>query len=128
MDVHLDTAASPEALWAILTDTQQWPIWGPSVRAVASPTRYIQRGTAGRITVTGIGLRLPFEITAFEPGRRWCWRVGRLPATGHRVDPLPGGGGRIVFEIPPWAFAYAPVCRLACRRIARLAAAAPPRP
>lgn len=123
LEVGLDTPAAPERLWAILTDTRQWPDWGPSIRAVASPTRYIGPESTGSVTVTGIGLHLAYRITAFDPGRRWCWRVAGLPATGHRVDPLPGGGGRVVFELPRWALAYIPICRAACRRIERLAAA-----
>ena len=123
LEVGLDTPAPPERLWEILTDTRQWPAWGPSIRAVASPTRYIGPASTGSVTVTGVGLRLAYRITAFEPGRRWCWHVAGLPATGHRVDPLTGGGARVVFELPRWAFAYVPVCRAACRRISRLAAA-----
>ncbi len=121
LEVGLDTPAAPEDLWDVLTDTRQWPAWGPSVREVASAERYIRAGSTGTVVVTGLGLRLGFRITELEPGRRWCWSVARLPATGHRVDPAPGGGARVVFELPRWAFAYAPVCREACRRIARIA-------
>ncbi|WP_187147860.1 SRPBCC family protein [Halorhodospira halophila] len=121
LEVGLDTSAAPQRLWEVLIDTHQWPVWGPSVREVVSADRYIGAGSTGWVVVIGVGVRVGFRITAFEPGRRWCWSVARLPATGHRVDPLPGGGGRVVFELPRWAFAYTPVCRAACRRIVRMA-------
>ncbi|MFP4648850.1 MAG: SRPBCC family protein [Halorhodospira sp.] len=121
LEVGLDTAVPPAAVWDVLTDTHQWPVWGPSVREVTAADRYIGAGSVGSVVVTGLGVRLGFRITELEPGRRWCWSVARLPATGHRVDPLPDGGARVVFELPRWAFAYIPVCRAACRRIVRIA-------
>jgi hypothetical protein len=133
LEVSRRVAAPREACWELLTDTERWPAWGPSVRAVESPSRVIEPGTRGRVRVPG-GLWVPFRVTDCE-AYRWSWRVGRpggeprLPATGHRVDPdpAPGGGegrGRgclVVFEVPPAAAPYALVCRRALRRIERLA-------
>ncbi|MFB1490805.1 MULTISPECIES: hypothetical protein [unclassified Thiocapsa] len=41
--------------WRILTDTREWPIWGPSVRAVEAPADLIGPGMRGRIQ-TPVGL------------------------------------------------------------------------
>ncbi|PSQ45792.1 polyketide cyclase [Halobacteriales archaeon SW_7_68_16] len=118
--------APPDAVWTALIDTTAWPDWGPSVRAVDSPDRYVSLGTAGHIRTLG-GLRVPFEITRFDadaPTRRWTWRVARLPATGHRVAPVDGAAAcRAGFELPPLAAGYAPVCRRALTRLDRLATA-----
>ena len=109
--------------WDVLTDTDRWPAWGPSVRAVESSERYIQQGTTGRVK-TPVGLWVPFEITGCAD-YRWTWRVARIPATGHRVDSVErehseNEACRVVFEIPLLAGGYVPVCRRALERIESL--------
>jgi hypothetical protein len=114
--------APREAAWDLLTDTERWPDWGPSVRAVECDQRFIQPGTTGRVRLPG-GVWLPFEIATCAK-YRWTWRVARVPATGHRVDPPAEGTDegrcRIVFEIPPLAAGYVPVCMRALGRIVSL--------
>lgn len=107
-----------DSAWDVLTDTEQWPDWGPSVRAVDSNDRYIEPGMTGRLQ-TPVRIAVPFEIVDCEP-YRWTWRVAKIPATGHRVD----GGGvdserncRVVFEMPLIAAGYVPVCQRALERI-----------
>jgi len=120
--VAREIAADREAAWDLLTDTDRWPAWGPSVRAVECDRRYIEAGTTGRVRLPG-GLWLPFEIAACAP-YRWTWRVARIPATGHRVDAHATGppeeGCRVVFELPVLATGYAPVCLRALERIESL--------
>ena len=115
-----DIDAPTSVVWRLLTDTDEWPRWGPSVRAIEAPTRVIGFGTRGRVQ-TATGLWLPFEITAWQPERYWAWRVAGVPATGHRVEPLAPQRCRVSFSIPRWAPFYRPVCRSALRRIAALA-------
>jgi hypothetical protein len=109
-------AAPAGVAWRILIDTREWPIWGPSVRAVEAPAQLICPGMRGRIQ-TPLGLWLPFEITRWEPEHAWSWRVAGAEATGHRVTPLGPGRCRVTFEIPRWAPFYRPVCDAALRRI-----------
>src|SRR5512139_1214051 len=116
LEVATTLDAPATIAWGLLTDTHAWPQWGPSVRAVEAPTRYINAGTRGRVQTT-IGLWVPFEITDWEEGRAWAWRVAGVPATGHRVTPLTASSCRVTFTIPTWAPFYAPVCRTALRRI-----------
>jgi hypothetical protein len=117
--VAREIAASQDDAWDLLTDTDRWPDWGPSVRGVVCDRRYIEAGTTGRVRVPG-GLELPFRITACGP-YRWTWRVARIPATGHRVDAPADGEAtercRVVFELPVLAAGYAPVCLRALARI-----------
>jgi hypothetical protein len=114
------TLDAPAAVaWQLLTDTHAWSKWGPSVRAVDAPRRYITAGTGGRVQTTP-GLWLPFEITEWEEGRAWSWRVGGIPATGHHVTPQTATTCRVAFSIPRWAPFYVPVCRIALRRLASL--------
>lgn len=119
----LDLPASAAHLWRLLTDTEAWPRWGPSVRAVESPRRFIGPGLRGRVQ-TAVGLWLPFEITHWQAGRAWGWRVGGVPATGHLVEPLGRDRCRVTFTVPAWAPLYLPVCRLALRRLRDLATGA----
>lgn len=118
-------AAPALRVWQLLVDTHAWPQWGPSVRAVDAPVRFIAAGMHGRVQ-TALGLWLPFEITDWEEGRAWAWRVGGLPATGHRVTPATGNSCHVAFTIPSWAPLYVPVCRLALRRLAALATGSGP--
>ncbi|BCW68291.1 hypothetical protein NicSoilB4_30540 [Arthrobacter sp. NicSoilB4] len=130
-------AASAEDVWTLLTDTGQWPAWGPSItgvepartgipagpeagRAAEPGSGGLAAGSRGRVR-TVLGVALPYTVTALEPGRYWSWSVAGLPATGHRVVPQ-GGGCLVTFTVPWWAPAYLPVCALALRRIERIAA------
>lgn len=74
------------------------------------------RGTVWTVA----GVRLPFTVTEFEPGRRWSWTVAGVPATGHQVSAA-GHGCLARFEVPWWAVAYLPVCAAGLARIDRLA-------
>ncbi|MFB6223112.1 MAG: SRPBCC family protein [Haloarcula sp.] len=113
-----DVTAGADTVWDIMTNTDDWPDWGPSITAVDTDSQYIQRGTTGRIRVAG-ALWLPFEVTACAP-YRWSWDVARLPATGHFAEERTTGSV-VGFEIPPLAGGYAPVCVHACNRIAEMA-------
>jgi len=110
-------AADPDDCWDLLVDTEQWPEWGPSVRAVDTDRRYVEEGLTGRVKLPG-GIWLPFEITSCVD-RRWTWDVARVPATGHFAEPL-SNGCRLGFEIPLLAGGYAPVCVRALDSMERL--------
>ncbi len=89
MDIAHLIDAPCDRVWDLLTDTQQWPKWGPSVTGVRCADRFIRQGSRGEVR-TALGLWLPFAITEFTPTKRWSWRVSL-------------------------------VCRLAARRISRMA-------
>lgn len=111
-------ARPPNEAWDRLVDTDAWPEWGPSVAAVECDERRIGPGSTGRVRVSGVGVWVPFEITDLSwdgAAGRWTWRIWRLPATGHAVDPV-DGGCRVAFELPLAAAAYVPVCRRALAR------------
>ena len=82
IQTDLEIPAPAAVAWRLLTDTEAWPRWGPSVLAVEAPARFIGPGTRGQVQ-TALGLWLPFEITDWQPDCRWGWRVAGLPATGH---------------------------------------------
>lgn len=119
-----DVRAPAPVAWALLTDLDRWPDWGPSVRAARLESGPLGPGARGTVT-TALGFDLPFEVTEFEPGRSWAWSVGGVPATGHRVDPLGPSDCRVGFGVPAIAFPYLAVCRVALARIADLATREP---
>jgi hypothetical protein len=111
-------ARPPGEAWDRLVDTAAWPEWGPSVAAVESERRRIDAGVRGRVRVRGLGAWVPFAVTSLDwdgERGRWTWRVARVPATGHAVEPV-ADGCRVAFEVPLAAAPYVPVCRRALAR------------
>lgn len=124
VEVAREMAVPAATVWELLVRPARWPDWGPSVRAVECADERIVAGSSGRVRLPG-GLWLPFEITGFRPlaaetAGRWGWEIREIPATGHRVEPR-GDSCRAVFEIPPLAAGYAPVCYRALSKIEGLA-------
>lgn len=117
--VSKDFDTPADRVWDLLIDTRTWPLWGPSVSAVAFPERFVHANAAGRIR-TPIGIWLPFEVTRFEPRRFWDWRVAGVPATAHRVDPVGPLRCRVTFVVPTWAVGYGIVCQAALKRMQRV--------
>jgi uncharacterized protein YndB with AHSA1/START domain len=123
--------APAAVVWRVLTDLDQWPAWGPTVRAAtlhrsddADPG--LMAGARGTIT-TIVGVDLPFEITEVTEGRSWSWQVAGVPATSHAVEPVAAARCRAGFGVPLPAAPYLAVCAVALRRIERLAADPPTR-
>jgi len=107
-----------ERAWEVLTDTARWADWGPTVTDVRSDRRFVRAGTRGEVEVLG-GPWIPFVVTACDD-YRWTWDVADIPATGHRVEPEPYERSRVVFELPPLAAGYVPVCVRAISNVERL--------
>jgi hypothetical protein len=118
-EVNRSLQAPCSRIWEIITDTHTWPEWGPSVREVQCPTRFIHKATEGKVK-TAVGIWLPFIITGYEEGRFWSWKVAHIPATGHRVAPQGDAICKLTFEIPLFASPYAYVCKVALDRIERM--------
>ena len=105
--------------WLLLTDTQQWPRWGPSVTQVDCKQRFIGNDSEGKVR-TLLGFWVPFTITEYRDQRFWSWRIGRFPATGHRISVVNESSCVVAFDLPWWAFPYLIVCRIALGRIRKL--------
>lgn len=119
LEVSRLIAAPMAEVWELLVNVEHWPEWGPSVRGVELDTLRISAGSRGTVITRG-GLRLPFDITTFEPQRRWSWRVAGLQATDHTVEHV-GDGTVVRFGVPVLVAPYTGVCALALRRLERLA-------
>lgn len=117
---HKEIDASSEVVWALLTDLERWPDWGPSVRKAELRHERFELGATGTVT-TALGPRLGFEITAWEPGARWGWKVAGIDATDHVVKPVGNHRCRVSFGVPLVVAPYLAVVHLALHRIKTLA-------
>ena len=112
---------SPLVLWDIITDTEKWPRWGPTVKQVRLPERIIHQGSKGKV-LTSLNIWLPFEILEYEHPRYWTWKVASVKATGHRIQALDDKACILWFDVPLMAAPYTLVCRMALARIGKLLA------
>ena len=111
--------APASQVWRTLTDTATWPLWGPSIRKVDFPQRFISANAQGRIQIP-LGIWVPFTVERYEPKHYWDWRVGGIHATGHRLVPVAQDQTMLYFTVPAWAAVYGIICRIALVRIRRL--------
>ena len=111
------------AAFDVLVDIELWPQWGPNVRSATMDDRPMRLGSEGTVT-TAVGVRLPYTVTSFVPGRSWAWEVAGIAATDHLVEPLGSTRCRVTFGVPFVATPYLGICAVALRRIELLAVAA----
>ncbi len=120
--VHRTIDAPAAAAWALLTDLDRWPSWGPSVAGASiDPPGAFVTGATGCVK-TSIGPSLRFQLDEVVPGERWSWSVGGVTSTSHSVESVGDGRARIGFGVPVWAPVYLVVCESALRRIEQVLA------
>ena len=119
MSICRNMAAPPETVWGILTDSQLWSTWGPSVFDVDCQDRYIRLGSKGRVQ-TLFSVWLPFTVSEFRDLDFWSWRIGSYSATGHSLIRTTNTSSTLCFDMPWWAAAYLPLCWLALIRIEKI--------
>jgi hypothetical protein len=76
----LDTAASPEQLWAIYSDVPGWRRWMPNLEAIQFKGPF-ESGAQGYATVdVGLSADVQFRLENVEPLKRYdvVWTVGPL--------------------------------------------------
>lgn len=74
--VSIHIAASPERVWAVLTDAAGYPVWNSTVTHIEGPIELGQK----------LAIRVPISprvfsprVTEFEPHQRMIWRDGAAP-------------------------------------------------
>ncbi len=107
MALHLKTItdidASPEAVWAVLSDLPSYPSWNPFIREASGQLAAGERLDLKMQPEGGRAMRFRPTVLEAEPGRELRWR-GRLVAPGvfdgeHRfaIEPT-AGGSRLIQE------------------------------
>lgn len=96
----IETAASPEAVWALFRDVQGWPRWNAGIETIALEGPF----AAG----TGFVMKPPgqdaFRSVLTEVRENECFvdetRIGDLViAVAHRIEPLSGSRTRITYSV-----------------------------
>jgi uncharacterized protein YndB with AHSA1/START domain len=117
---HRDIDAPAEALWDLLTDPQRWADWGPTVVRAELRSEQFEEGATGIVT-TFVGVDVNFEVTAYDDGVSWAWKIAGVTATDHTVEPLGADRCRVGFGVPWAAAPYLSVCQLALQRLEQIA-------
>ena len=93
-----EVAASPAAVFEVLADAEGWPAWFPQVRdgGYSTPPPH-GLGSRRKVLLNG-GARFQETIIAFDPPRRYTWRVDscNVPMFSALVEDWsvePAGGG-----------------------------------
>jgi hypothetical protein len=96
-----EIAATPEEVWAVLTDTARFPEWNPFIPALAGELREGARLEVRIAPPGGRAMTFKPTVRVVHPGRelRWLGRLG-LPGVfdgehAFVLEPLPGGGTRL---------------------------------
>lgn len=121
--------ASVALVWQRYADPRRWSGWSPQIVPVdAGGATRITTGLRGRVWSV-VGMSVPFEVLAVDEAvHSWTWRVGVGRAVlrlTHEVGPPGGGRGggasTVLRAAGPWPLlaAYAPLARLALRRLVR---------
>ena len=66
--------ATPERIWAILTDAERYPAWNPTVTRIEGNIAPRER-VVMHVAMTK-GRAFPVTVSQFEPARRMTWEGG----------------------------------------------------
>jgi len=98
---QIDIAASPERVWAIMSDVERWREWTASISSIR---RLDGRpfGQGSRVLIRQPRLPPNYStVTEFEPPRSFTW-VSRSPgvvaAARHVIEPA-GDGSRVTLSV-----------------------------
>jgi hypothetical protein len=104
LHTELDINATPAQVWKVLADRQTYPRWNPFI--VSSTGDLTVGGTITNVLRDTKGSDITFtpKLLAVEPNQELRW-IGRIGFGGifdgehsFRLEPLPGGGTRLIQE------------------------------
>ena len=104
IEARAESAASPEAVFAVLADHERWPEWFPAVRKVSVLGAASGVGARRRVVVPG--LAVDEEFIVWDPGVRWAFtgyaarpRFTRSLVEDCRLSRLPTGGTAMTYSM-----------------------------
>jgi uncharacterized protein YndB with AHSA1/START domain len=93
-EAEFATVATPERVWAALTDVESWPPWISSYNSVTRlDSGPLAVGSRADVRQPGLA-RATFTVTALEPGREFTWEStapGVRTVARHLVEAGDGG-------------------------------------
>ena len=99
--ITFDVGATPERVWAVMSDIERWHEWTPSVRSI---TRLDQgplaRGSRAKIRQPRVAPAV-WTITELDPPRAFAWRTGSpvvWAVAHHSVQPV-AQGSRVTLSL-----------------------------
>src|SRR5258708_314568 len=98
-ELAVDSTATPEALWAVWSDVAGWPDWNAGVEKIEIDGPF---AAGSRFTMTPPGEE-PIQMRLLDviPLVLFTDKMDAgdfVVTTVHRLEPLPGGGTRIVYR------------------------------
>ena len=100
-----EVAASPEAVWELLTAVERWPLWHRGVDFAVLKAEEARPGV--RLQWRADGMRISSILHEVEPGARLSWTLRTLGARGYQrwtIEPMTGGRTRVRTEESWWGF------------------------
>jgi hypothetical protein len=98
---EIEIAASPEAVWAILTNFAAFPQWNPFIKEASGEQKVGGKLRVRVVPPGGKGMVFKPTVLAFETNRelRWLGRLG-IPGLfdgehGFTLEPIDGGRTRL---------------------------------
>ncbi|MBL7817918.1 MAG: SRPBCC domain-containing protein [Saprospiraceae bacterium] len=93
----IDIAASPEAIWSVLTHFSEYKNWNPFIKLVEGDFR-----VGNRVKINAGGMVFRPEVLVFNPNKEIVW-LGKLLFTGlfdgeHRFTIIDNGNGECTFK------------------------------
>jgi hypothetical protein len=77
ISTDIDIDATPEAVWAVLTDLPRYPEWNPFIREAAGLVRVGARLNLRMVSSSGRASTFKPTVLAADPGHELRW-IGRL--------------------------------------------------
>lgn len=105
-------AASPEEVWAVLTDNERWPEWFPAAKACRTTSE--QSGGVGSTRWIHFDLfKVDERFVAWEPPRVWAFTITKLNRPGvvsvverATLEPLGDARTRLTYVVAADVAAY----------------------
>lgn len=99
-EYSLETTASPEPVWALLSDVAGWGAWNAGIETIELDGP-VAVGAIFRMQPTGMDM-LTSMVAELEPNRLLTDVTdmgGLVIRVAHRLEPMAGGGTSITFRV-----------------------------
>ncbi|NUO96709.1 MAG: polyketide cyclase [Nonomuraea sp.] len=96
----VETAVAAEAIWHVWSDMDAWPEWNDGLAKIEVEGPFAV-GTAFAMTAPGDDEPIRMRLVEIVPGEVFTDQMDAgdfLVTTVHRLEPLPGGGTRVVYR------------------------------